>query len=405
MLKRAALLIVSTILAVGIGEAVLRTVPIAWFYSAGYMYDMSEEFHHSYRPGDDFVRRPQPPDDFSPVENRVNSFAMRGPEPTAGPVRALLLGDSFIQATAVQYESTAGQLLERRLREHDPHAVVLSHGIGSWSPLLEWNWYLKVGHQFHARDVFLFVFHNDFDPQYEGLSDVYYLKQAVFGPDGRPERFNVASGSPIWRTLRRLRLAALWRLLKLRLENAQSPSSAESGGARLLDAQTITQWLDAPQNVFEERLAQLGLPSTWEGFWRLQRPLRLWPTQLRQSVDLSESVITRFAEDVARDHGQLVLVYVPMGMQVGPRECSASRDLYGVGPNAVIEPRSGIQEWLEAMALKHRIEWLDPTDQLRAASAAAERPMYLAYDCHWSPTGHERIATILADWLAANRRS
>jgi len=405
-LARAGLLLASVAVALAIAEMALRMVPLEWLNSEGYIPEVSEAFHHNYQPGDAFITRPaSPADDLSPITNRINSLGMRGPEPATGDVRALLIGDSFIQADEVAYERTAARMLERRLREYDPDALVVSHGMGSWSPLLEWNWYLKIGHEFGARTVFLFVFYNDFDPQSPGWSDAYYLTQTVFGSDGRPEHFDVDAGSLVRRSLRRLRLAALrrrWIFLREQGE-VQSPLASDAG-RHLFDSEDIAAMLAAPQDLFNESLAALRLAAAYEGFWRLQRPLRQWPQELRKSVDLSEAVITRFAEDVERDGGLLTLVYVPVGFQVGEHECSASRSFYGIAPGAVVTQFSGVQEWLEGVAMRHGVPWLDLTDRLRVASSGSPHPLYMPYDCHWSQHGHEHVANILADWIEAAER-
>ena len=401
---RAGLVIVSVLGALAGVELTIRALSLEGWVSEPYVPEASQTFHHNYRPGDRFVRRPTPPDDFEPVENVINSLGMRGAESDVDRAQVMLIGDSFIQADEVEYEKTIGRVLERRLQATGDQVV--SHGMGSWAPVLEWNWYLKVGRRFQPRVVFLFVFHNDVDPGYDKLSDPYYLRQATFGPDGRPERFDIgAPASPAHRALRRLRMAIFWRLARERLRGALLAIEADQGRAGPnrerpgLRSEEVDVLLDAPQEVFERQLAALGLAPATEGFWRLQRPLHLWPPQLLRNVELSEPVLRRFSEDVRADGGRLVLVFVPMGFQVGPSECSAARAMYGLAPDAQVRPRSGLQQWLEATARRHDIPWLDPTEGLRSAGLDAGTPSYLSYDCHWSERGHARMAEILAEWL------
>src|SRR4030095_11674587 len=58
-------------------------------------------------------------------------------------------------------------------------AHVGAHGVRGWSPLLEWNWYLKVGRRLKPRVVLLFFFWNDLWPGGSEAATVH----AVLTPD------------------------------------------------------------------------------------------------------------------------------------------------------------------------------------------------------------------------------
>jgi hypothetical protein len=83
-----------------------------------------------------------------------------------------------------------------------------------WSPLLEWNWYLKVGRTLHPRLVMLFFFWNDLWPV--GTEAATF--SAVLRPDGRPLYFDVPVDAN-WIWYKHVRLVRLieetWRRIGL----------------------------------------------------------------------------------------------------------------------------------------------------------------------------------------------
>ena len=81
-----------------------------------------------------------------------------------------------------------------------------------WSPLLEWNWYLRVGRTLHPRTVILFFFWNDLWT----VSDEVTTFSARVGSDGRPREFDLRVDSNwLWyKHVRVLRLVAVaWQQL------------------------------------------------------------------------------------------------------------------------------------------------------------------------------------------------
>ena len=144
-------------------------------------------------PGSAFVNWPGPLDEFPPALVEINTLGIRGPEIPPGPVDLLLIGDSMIEARQLPWEATLGPRLQAALRARSATVNVVAHGMRGWSPLLEWNWYLKVGRRLQPRTVLLFFFWNDL----WGLGDEVRTFQAVLRPDGRPDHF-VVPVEPGW---------------------------------------------------------------------------------------------------------------------------------------------------------------------------------------------------------------
>jgi hypothetical protein len=375
-------------------------------------YEYVREFRSLTPPGSAFVNWPGPLDEFPPAVVEVNSLGIRGPELQPGPVDLLLLGDSMIEARQLPWEETLGPKLRAAFQARSAGVSVVAHGMRGWSPLLEWNWYLKVGRRLHPRTVLLFFFWNDL----WALGDEVRTFQAVLGPDGRPDHFAVPVESAwVWYKhvravrvaevmLQRVGLTAVTRALSLigtrnagrDLEGARETARRMARDA-LLTSEEIDALLTRPAQQLDGRLGAVA----WTKFWPGIRPLELWTDAQRQAAAATEGKLQRFAEDVAADGGRLVLVYVPNAYQISPRECAVARYLDGFQDDRVLPPDSGLQAWLRGVSSRHGIELLDPSDDMREyhrTQSGGAATLYLRADCHWSASGHQFMAEYLADW-------
>ena len=255
------------------------------------------------------------------VPIRYNGFGMRDRERSlakpAGGVRVALVGDSQTESKEVPFDSTWGQLLERRLQERWPsrRPEVLNFGVSGYGTVATTIRFRTLGARFRP-DVVLYLF-VDNDP----YDNVGKDRQLYVERDGRMEFRPLASGGRI--PLRRrgidflkqhlqaysflkFRVAELgarsdaapergdaaprgaagpgeeaWRSTALALERLRD-SVAESGG-RLLVVQGVTSG-EAMSERLERMCADLGVPYhdllpalrrargplhyTYDGHWR-----------------------------------------------------------------------------------------------------------------------------------------
>jgi hypothetical protein len=284
-----------------------------------------------------------------------------------------------------------------------------------WSPLLEWNWYLKVGRTLHPRTVMLFFFWNDLWPAGDEASTF----RARLGPDGRPESFDVPV-DPNWlwyKHVRALRLTAeAWQQLTFKgLQHAFVTVAARGKSTGPLDdaaADTLARSLTETPLTRDQLAAITTTPDsgldpalqslTKGNFWSSFRAVDLWSDAQRRAAATTEKELQRFAEDVKADGGRLVIVYVPNPLQIAPKECSVGRLFDRVDTGVVLPPESGIQAWLHGVGGRAGIEVIDPSAPMRAAEPPPSQgaaPLYLRADCHWSPRGHQFMADYLAQWF------
>lgn len=369
-------------------------------------------YHHTPPPNSSYLSRPTPLDEFGSVLIETNSLGIRGPEVRPGPVDLLLVGDSMIEARQLPWNQTLAARLPEAFRARSKDVSVVAHGVRGWSPLLEWNWYLKAGRRLQPRTVLLFFFWNDLWVR----GDEATTFDAVLTADGRPDYFNIlVEPSFVWfkhsRAARitgsiidRLQPSTVRRTLSflgessagLDLEGAKAAARRMAGDA-VLSVNEVDSLLREPLGQLPPRLLAIAQSE----FWPSTRPADLWPASQQQAVARAEDELRMFAEDVTADGGRLVIVHVPNAYQIAPTECAVARYLVGLEDGVLLPESSGLQTWLRGVGSRHGIEIVDPSDAMREyhrTGTGPREPLYLRADCHWSVRGHQFMADYLADW-------
>jgi SGNH hydrolase-like domain, acetyltransferase AlgX len=406
----------ATFIGVALTEGAVRLLHVGQNLQESDSRTYARRFYSLTPPRAVFVNPPKALDEFPPALIEINGSGIRGPE-LSGPTDVLLIGDSMIEARQLPWDQTLGPRLQQALRTRGLPQRVVAHGMRGWSPLLEWNWYLKVGRGLHPRAVLLFFFWNDLWP----AGDEATTFRATLQADGRPDYFEVPV-DPTWlwyKHVRALRVAgSAWQSLTFSgMKHAFTTARSRTGAAGTLDdaaadrlarsvtepplsADQIAALVTKPDDQLDPSLRQLTSGSFWASF----RPVPLWAATQRRAAATTELELTRFAADVAADGARLTIVYVPNPLQIGPRECAVGRLFDRVDTGVVLPPESGIQTWLRGVAQHAGFDVLDASDAMRAFERSRapgdSAPLYLRADCHWSARGHQFMADYLADRLA-----
>lgn len=403
----------ATVLAIAVLEGFVRLAHVGTNLQESGRRDLARQFYTLTPPGSAFIVQPTPLDEFAPALIDINSLGIRGPEIPGGRADVLLIGDSFVEARQLPWDRAITHQLQEAFERRAMAVSVAGHGMRGWSPLLEWNWYLKVGRSLQPRDVLLFFFWNDLWT----TGDEVETFSAVMRPDGRPDHFDVlVEPSWIWyQHVRVLRiLEGAWRAASvdgLRRSIASMGAPSSTADIETLEQRARTQAGEAPLTpdelhaVLTRREAELtpALAAVAASrFWPGMRGLDLWTGAERDAAARTELKLQRFAEDVAADGGRLSIVYVPNPLQVGANECRVGRFFDRVDRGVLLPADSGVQAWLREVSARHDIALIDPSLAMRAADEAPNAtPLYLRSDCHWSPAGHTFVANVIADWYRA----
>jgi hypothetical protein len=349
-----ALVLGSTLLALGVLEIVLRTVPALWpRVSVGvgrFDPDLGLDVHDApfvYNKIRWVIRVPNP-DGFLDVAHAR--------ERPAGTFRVGFFGDSYVQADHVELEDTFYRRLNDQLRSEgvEPFAF----GIAGWGALHSLMAYRVLGQRYDL-DLVVYVFVKN-DPgdqlaaiQHARKGKVTDKPAAVLADNG--EGFSVQVDRSVESAPQRVRRYIegkfmLFRVVRASLKawrlSREASASSASGAPRVPN--------------------QNDVPSTW-------------PSDLLADARLlMKRVLARFAEEVERDGRQFAVLYVPRG-------------------NVEIEGRLPVADrwgpWLADTCTELGIRLIDPTDALRKHHTL-DRPMY---DDHWSSAGHAVIADVLAE--------
>ena len=96
---------------------------------------------------------------------------------------------------------------------------------------------------------------------------------------------------------------------------------------------------------------------------------------------------------------ELVMLFVPMKLHVmGPRTQFNARTARELAASAPLTEADRLPAWLKPLCDELDIRFVDATEPLLARARRGEL-VYLPFDTHFSPLGHEIVADLLSDAL------
>jgi hypothetical protein len=320
----------------------------------------------------------------------INSDGWRGPdvevEHPPGTLRIALLGDSFIEAFEVPFDSTVGEVVERRLTALRGSPVeVLNFGNGGYGTTQE---FLTLQHEVwkYSPDLILLAVTtgNDISDNYRPLRQGDYVPYQVYQGDRLvlDTSFVQARGyrsRALW-TRRMLDVVTHFRLAQLvnrarhlrrKGERQEANASADQG-----DELGLRDEVQMPPTTPE-----------WQEAWKV-----------------TEGVLRLMRDDCRSRHTPFALVTLTRGIQVTPVGEEKERFLRQLGAKDLYYPERRLSEF----GRQEGIPVLNLAPSM--AEEAERRHVYFhahGKDLgvgHWNVAGHraagERIAAWLADELA-----
>lgn len=331
------------------------------------------------------VKSPARSDGGSRIE--INNDGMRGPDASLakapGTYRIALLGDSFIEAFEVPYDSTVGEVVERRLSAMRGTPVeVLNFGVGGYGTTQE---LLTLRHKVwkYSPDLVLLAVTtgNDISDNYRPLKQSEYVPYFVYQGD-RLVLDTTFLGAPGYRSraawTRRMltvvqhsRLAQVVnRVRKVRRKDERQERNAE---ARPEEELGLRDEVHLPP----------GTPE-WREAWRV-----------------TEGVLRIMGEECRARNTPLAIVTLTRGIQVMPERKKKEQFLRDLGADDLYYP----ERRLAALGEREAIPVLNLAPSM--AEEAEKRQVYFhAYRTtpgvgHWNVEGHRAAGERIAAWLAA----
>ena len=360
-------------------------------------------YFKNYVPNSRFYFEMRPVDGGKKLLHQINSQGMRGPEvpqKAAGEQRILLVGDSYIQALQVDYDSSLGPTLDRMLP--DSFSVV-QHGFPSWSPLLEWNWTLRKGLAFDPELVVLFLYTNDFFSG-DAVGDSGYLPYTQFAQDGSPEGFDFSNldlatapkkRNPWTLMIQGFRRLRLVRMISFFFRQQQAKSTLREDQLDPYLKMPTQDW----DEVYEaENTTKDFLTIAMWDFMDMMRDSSLWRPQLRQRVNLTLQHVKRFHNAMRERNIPLVVSLIPYPWQFAHENTVRKQEI--AGWSEYVFPSGGLQEVVAAFCDKEDIPYLDLyKTTAQAKQRAPDKLIYCPSDPHWTAEGHRMAAEALLEFL------
>lgn len=359
----------------------------------------SREYHHYYPPGSKGYEYARAADEKT-NHITINELGMRGDLPKtpkqSDEYRILILGDSFIYAGKLEYRQTMGPILEKLI--NNPHVHVLTHGIPSWSPLLELNWLIKNLKQLKPDLVILVLCENDFFNFKSKYGDSYYKTQTIFGEQGLPIFFKLDMA------LHQERLFYNFTFPKIRYLVSEALSFIKNSRQprRVIEQREIEKLFTMTQNELEAQLDS-WIKKDYIGeitreMIRLARPWQLWDSKTSKNVELSLLYIKLLNEYLKKNSINLIITMAPFGWSVAADECVQGKMFYGFGKKTFL-PEKGIEQKIHMFCNNSGIIYFELPKILRKYRITNSNHLYFSSDSHWNATGHQLIAHELYEFL------
>ncbi len=379
-------------------------------------YAKTARYHHNYIPSSTIFHKLHPDDGGHTVKSVINSLAIRGPEippKKANEKRILLVGDSFIEAVQVPYDSTTasflGEMVESNL------ISVLSHGMSSWSPLLELNWLIKTGMNLQPDVVVLFICDNDLSPRYH-RGDSVYTAVTNFDDEGYPVSFDVQEDTSnkkpdgvelvkkiIHSTLFNLKISKVSfkgfnRLADMIYEIRYKPLMSPDKVASIMHVPS-RQVAEEYYNYYNNNNYANVVVDLLYGQLAIRRPMSEWNVETKRSYELTEKYILLMNQYLAQNNVELVLTTIPLPMDLSLEACGGG--LIGGQLARIDSPLAmgGFEESIRILAEDNDISYVDLYNPLLEAEKREEKLLYFPNNRHWTPLGHYYVAKTLNENL------
>jgi lysophospholipase L1-like esterase len=346
----------------------------------------------------------------------INSLGLRGPDTLAyekpdGVYRALVLGDSFIEAIQVEYEETFGQRLAHLMQSQTGQPVeVISAGAGGWGTDQQLLWLREVGVRFQPDLVILAVY-----PPNDFMNNALPLESANRGAIQKPFfsleegelalqffPFDPANVPPVDSPLLEVQ------------PDPVPPGPLTSLGQWLRPRSALYRYMDprvriaAPQ--FAAWLGRTGLIAPGQetkivaqGDGYVPIAYNIYRTELdplwQEAVDLTQALLAEVKATASSMDAQTAAILITAPETVYPEVWDLILTQYPAMQAGTWDLFAPYERAEQALA-QAEIPFLNLAPAFRQTGADGPR-LHLEDDGHWTPAGHELTARATYNFLAA----
>jgi hypothetical protein len=288
---------------------------------------------------------------------------------TSGPVHALVLGDSFIFGTGSEHEQTFCEQLRRRTGR-----PFVNLAIGSYGPAHHVQVLNRDTDRFDAKLALVMLSLNDVEDC--GRFQDWHDRRRARGAAGAETVDAPVAHRRSWNrraldyVLNRVRATLTYRLVKWNLnpdkvnECFKTSLRHHDGALDLEFNESILSWADPHQG---------GSPRNWELFGKAVTEIKAW--SVRRGIPVAV-VMVPSKEEVYRD-----------------------ARLRAGGSARFDEAFAAMRRRMGDVCEEEGFDFFDLTEPMREHVERTREQVYLCWDGHWNPRGHELAAELTLDFL------
>jgi len=290
----------------------------------------------------------------------------------------------------------------------------------SWSPVIEFAWFYRVGRKLDIDRIYLFLFDNDFMSKESCIKGDQYIRgQFVFNQEGIPLyvpsfRANILTKKSY--LLRYIRFNVIVPISQrerqfVRLFRDKIPPSKKMvrilkrfGGKSLYRVEPVEPYKN-PSDLFKKHVVEEKFNWKHKQFVEMvlfRLPPSEWNEVLWQGINAAVKSITDFYSYLEKQGVELYVVYVPSGFDIDQNEHNAQnafREGYAFLPTG----SQGLEDYLRGELGKSGISVINLTQPLidykMANRPGGENFLYFKYDGHWNVNGHKAVAGVIEEHL------
>ena len=324
------------------------------------------------------------------VEVATNGHGLRDRDRSydaRGSYRILALGDSFVEAHGVPFESSVTQGLEKSLSRAGCPVEVLNGGTQGYSTDQEYLFYLEQGARYSPQVVVLFFYYNDI---------VYNARSMYFGMS-KP-RLTIREG----RLVRPTESVAPARSRAVLADGGETEEEVDKPflESSLLFV-TIRNRLRRGAPRAYNALSSLGLwpPISVRAPFieiKVYRRDKVIP-EIEEGWEMTGRLLESLARETEARGAAFLVAYVPARMEVHDADWELTRFKFGMDDERW--DRRRVLSRLEEIGRAARFPVLDLTPALRKADRGMLGGPYYAGDLHWNARGHAVAAAEVEGFL------
>jgi len=321
----------------------------------------------------------------------INALGFRdvehSPRKAEGRTRVIVLGDSFVEAYAVELEASMTRRIEALAGESGCALDVVNAGVHAYSIDQEYLWFERDGVALQPDIVVMAVYYNDIintlrENYWGSWKPVLEIREGRLVPTNTP-------------------LPPLPDPDAAAIARARTARPASGSALKFL----LIERLLAGAPRFYGRLAEWGLvdpvdPEAVADEMRVFKSRGSLEEIDRAWVRTGE-ILRAFAERARAIGAAPVIAYIPARFEVVDADWDLTRLRYAL--NDSVWDRSLAARKIEALSAGEHVPFLDFTKDLRASVGVVNGSPYFQYDGHWNARGNDVAARSAVDFLR-NRR-